>query len=133
MRVVDLLHEGVDPTIISEQQLHLSCSCCPALDSLSMILCPDPSGSALQPLLQLSALTKLHLQAFSSTVADVNAAVDVVAQLTHLRALETAGAALPDKATLLQFTALTALREMSLFGDQFSVCLSNKVCLTEFG
>jgi hypothetical protein len=44
---------------VSEQQLQQLCRCCPALERLYFDLAPQPSPTALLPLLQLSALTLL--------------------------------------------------------------------------
>jgi hypothetical protein len=118
LRVIDL-YDGpggaADTTTISEQQLQLLCSSCPAVESLAFMLDPDASPTAWLPLLQLSALTNLRVGGPWVTLSDPDsAAVDVAVQLTGLRELQVEG--IPDitDAALLQLTALTALTKLTL-------------------
>jgi hypothetical protein len=76
-----------DCTTLGQQQLQLLWSCCPAVESLSFVLCPEMSPTAFQPLLQLSALTKLSLQASGLAPCDAEVVVGVVARLTGLKNL----------------------------------------------
>lgn len=118
-----------------EQQLQQLCTSCPALQNLAVGLCPSSlaTSSAFHPLLQLSALTRLHMNASSTSDTAVQA-VGVAAQLTWLRHLHMR---LPQikwltDPKLLQLTALTALEFLQftastgILGKKFS--RRNKVC-----
>jgi hypothetical protein len=100
---------------ISEDQLQLLCSCCPALQELSFVLCPDPSPTAFEPLLQLSALTDLWVHAVGAAAP---AAIGVAAQLTGLQNLYLGEQLRIRQPTMLQLTALTALTELELMSDE---------------
>jgi hypothetical protein len=50
-----------DIMLLSKQHLRKLCSCCPAVQSLSFALCDYVSLISLQPLVQLSALTRLFV------------------------------------------------------------------------
>jgi hypothetical protein len=52
------LRYGGEGVRLSEQQLQQLCSCCPVVESLVFTLCDGASPTALQPLVQLSALTR---------------------------------------------------------------------------
>jgi hypothetical protein len=73
---------------VSDQQLQQLCAWCPAVESLRLAACCNPSPTAWQPLTQLSALTHL-------VVGDVGEAVgavtDAASQLAGLRHLELSG------------------------------------------
>jgi hypothetical protein len=47
---------------LDERQLQQLCSSCPALEGLVCVVETDPSPAALTPMLQLSALTYLHIR-----------------------------------------------------------------------
>jgi hypothetical protein len=84
MRVVDLACDGSCKMPLSEQQLELLCSCCPAVDSLAFVMCRNPSPTTCLPLLQLVALTDLRICGLGSCSAGTAVAADAVAQLTGL-------------------------------------------------
>jgi hypothetical protein len=62
---------------VSEQQFQQQCSCCPAVESLSVSLCIS-SPSVLLPVLQLSALTSLHMATLQGAAAAAAATVGVL-------------------------------------------------------
>jgi hypothetical protein len=72
---------------LSEQQLELLCSCCPAIESLAFALgdktAGPPSSAACLPLCQLAALT--HLQVTGLFTTATAAAAGAAAQMTRLR------------------------------------------------
>jgi hypothetical protein len=124
---------------LNQHQLQHMCSCCPALESLACMIPGDLSPAALQPMLQLSALThlqvtQLHLQEQATAAAAANL-VALAAQLTQLKqltllCLRTPAMTLTDPA-VLQLTALTALESLSLssdgHGDNLYIYMQNKV------
>jgi hypothetical protein len=62
LRHVDLACQCSSAAVpLNERHLQQLSSCCPAVESLSFGLCSGTSPSPLQPLLQLSALTRLEL------------------------------------------------------------------------
>jgi hypothetical protein len=76
---------------LSQQQLQLLCSSCPAVECLAFspsARCASPSG--LLPLLQLSALTSLSISNLGNAAA-VTAAAGIAAQLTRLKQLSFLG------------------------------------------
>jgi hypothetical protein len=109
------------PVPLGDQQLQLLCSCCPNLQSLEFTL-TSPAGcthpTALQPLLQLSALTKLTVQTVDYAIND---AMGVVAQLTGLKQLLLLGihpkAYFRYEGDIHQLTALTGLETLCLESD----------------
>jgi hypothetical protein len=78
MREINLVYEQSDGAVpLPEQQLQQLCSCCPAVESLSLAACAHQSTTALLPLLQLSALTRLvvlEMGNAAATVVDVSTA-----------------------------------------------------------
>jgi hypothetical protein len=113
LRVINLAQlTDAQDVPIKEQQLQQLCSCCPAVQDLRFALCTDASPTALQPLLQLSALTQL-------VVYRVGAAgvLGVAAQLTGLKRLELRDIPCVSDPAVLQLTALTGLRQLSLWQE----------------
>jgi hypothetical protein len=109
---------------ISEDQLQLLCSCSPALNSVSFVMCPEPSASALLPVLQLSALTRLSVGAVGPAAA---AAVDFAVDLMRLRELCLSGLLQQRDPALLLLTALTALERLELSSRGTTYIIPNKV------
>lgn len=138
LRRIQITWYGVPGALpLSEQQLKELCSCCPAVEILMFHLAGAPSPTALLPLLQLSELTQLRVLTpagicrYSTTVLvpesellmqgalPTSAAVlHVAAQLTRLRNLVLTGLPRLQDPVLLQLTALTALRRLSISGMQ---------------
>jgi hypothetical protein len=118
LRHIDLQCVLFSGMLISEQQLQVLCSCCPAVESLAVVLEHDASSTAFLPLLQLSALTQLAVQQQcfdpESGAKAAAAAVGVVAQLTGLQHLEVWGFAGLRDPVLLQLTSLKALHMLAL-------------------
>jgi hypothetical protein len=108
-----------DAMPLGQAQLQQLCSCRPNLDSLDLLLRPDPSGTTCAPLLQLTKLTRLGVKALGG--AAVTSAVHTAAQLTGLKQLHLEN--LPDLGgvMLLQLTALTALEELRLVPREHGV------------
>jgi hypothetical protein len=144
LRHIDLQCERLSGVVLSEQQLQVLCSCCPAVDSLAFVLEHKASAAAFLPLLQLSALTYLELQqqsrdAVSGTKAAA-AAVGVAVQLTSLQHLVVWGRPGLTDPLLLQLTALKALDKLGLHAkdptkqyfppaaDEPVLDIHNKVC-----
>jgi hypothetical protein len=93
LHVIDLTyarHCESDTYPINEQQLQQLCSCCPAVETLQFGLSADASPTALLPLLQLSALTHLGVDALC-LFTTVEAMAGVAAQLTGLKQLALTG------------------------------------------
>jgi hypothetical protein len=103
---------------VSEQQLQQLCSSCPAVEALAFNLCSRPSPTALQPLLQLSALTRLGVYNVGSATATV---AGVAAQLTGLKQLVLGDLQQLADPSLLQLTVLTALRGLTLRGEAHAI------------
>jgi hypothetical protein len=119
LQLIDLAHTGSSNLRLSRAQLELLCSCCPAVQSLMFALQKEPSAAACLPLLQLTALTCLHVCGLDTRPASA-AAVEAVAQLTGLQQLSLSHLnqlqeQLMDY-SLLKLTALTALAELQLRG-----------------
>lgn len=96
---------------LCHQQLQLLCTACPAVSSLHIALLQDPSPTACQPLLQLSALTQLTLQAMC---VDAAAGLQYVGQLTKLKQLRVLVVAAPRAPALLPLTSLPSLESLDL-------------------
>lgn len=127
LRLVDLQLEHYARVIpLSEQQLQLLCSCCPALRRLTLWSCPTPSPpTALLPLGELSALTHLAIFKLRAAAPLLSAVVSSVATLTGLKQLRLMAAledpmevfANPQPAiarSWVQLTALTALEALDI-------------------
>jgi hypothetical protein len=99
---------------LTEQQLQQLCSCCPNLDSLEFRIARPVSPTALLPLLQLSALTRLRLITTTRDAAVAAAILGVAAQLTSLEQLVLWGLSREAESTLLQLTTLTALTSLKI-------------------
>jgi hypothetical protein len=121
---------------VSEQQLQQLCSCCPALESLGFVLDPEASPAACLPLQQLTALTCLQVFGLAEAPAAA-AAVGVAAQLTGLGQLtltqlgkswDSGRERQPGQSlSLLQLTALTALRQLKLRAKNADLLMKNQV------
>jgi hypothetical protein len=125
LRLVSLYRDlPQDSLPASEEVLRQLCSCCPAVESLAFAVDTQTLAQALEPLLQLSALTCLELHKVGRAVGT---AVGVAAQLTGLKCLKLHGFTYePQDASsdthswhavqpvLLQLTALTALEQREL-------------------
>jgi hypothetical protein len=134
---------------LSEQQLEVFCSCCPAVESLAVVLEDKASPTGYLPLLQLSALTRLEMQqqllylagstaAAPAVAAAAAAAVDFAAQLSGLKQLALWGLPSHTDPLLMQLTVLQSLEKLTLHavskaghgyildGPEFK--LQNKVC-----
>lgn len=125
MQRVDLTCTGSSNLRLSEPQLQLLCSSCPAVSSLAFALIKDPSAAACLPLLQLPALTHLLICGLDKR-AGAAAAVDAAAQLTRLQQLSLAHLNqlkehLVDP-TLVKLTARTTLTELQLKGRITTAC-----------
>jgi Leucine-rich repeat (LRR) protein len=112
-----------------QPQIQQLCSCCPSLEILVCHLTSNFSNTALQPLLQLSALTRLDVSNVGAAVATV---VNVAAQLTGLKHLQLdgldcsyAGRAHP---ALLQLTALTRLQHLGIRGQNSTIARATFMC-----
>jgi hypothetical protein len=109
-------------TLTSEQQLQQICSCCPMLDSVSIVLPRNASAATMQPLLQLSALTCLEVALYllsqgkldTDAAAAAAAVVGVAAQLNGIKHLALGLIPHPIGPALLPLTALTALQKLQL-------------------
>lgn len=137
LHLVDLVYKGsMDAMRLRQPQLQQLCSSSPAVDHLAISMCSDMTPTALQPLLQLSALT--HLEVYETGCMDpaaAEAAVHTVAQLAGLRQLKLWG--LPLSLVLgrthpswLQLKALAALEKLNLQGPRGAMdelWFSNKV------
>jgi hypothetical protein len=112
LRSIDLAY-GCGPNAVPLHARHLQqlCSCCPAVESLKLALCVPPQLTAVQPLLQLSALTALQVCNVGTAAAAV---VDVAAQLTGLKQLNLEGLDELAALSLLPLISLTALEELRL-------------------
>jgi hypothetical protein len=139
LRVVELSmyhtsDESAAMKTISEDQLQLLCSCYPALRGLSFVVWPDPTPTALLPLLQLPALTRLGVDRIGT---ELTAAVGVAVQLTGLKELRLRGLLQKRDLALLQLTTLTALETLELCsvwaaGNAGATCVFwNKVSTSE--
>jgi hypothetical protein len=138
---IDLQRSFLSGLPLSEQQLQVMCSCCPALESLVFVLDPYASPAAFQHLLQLSELTHLEVQqqyniyypvglssaaAFGPAVsAATAAAMGVAAQLSGLKQLVLWGLTALSDPVLLQLTALRALEELTLHAVNDTVTASD--------
>jgi hypothetical protein len=132
LRAIELDFDRQAGMAITEQQLHLLCNCCPAVESLVFV--PGASlscapATAWDPLLQLSALTRLgvhYVRSYSGSAA----AVSTVAQLTRLKELSMELRLDKHQQNVpLQLAALTALVKLDLkcTGAARSCQLTNKV------
>jgi hypothetical protein len=120
LRVINLTQlPGAQDVPISEQQLQHLCSCCPAVQELSFALCEDATPTALQPLLQLSALTSLEVYRVGAAAAGV---LWAAAHLTGLKRLNLRDIPVLADHTVLQLTALTGLRQLSLWQVDMEEC-----------
>jgi hypothetical protein len=118
LRLIDLDHECSQWLALSGQHLKLLCSCCPALNSLSLKLCSQASPTDCLSLLQLTSLTNLCVRKLSNGAA-AGAVVDAAAQLTGLVQLSLRELPCLTDPRLLQLSALTALTSLSLEGPDF--------------
>jgi hypothetical protein len=126
---------------VDQQQRQLLHSCCPAVESVAIVLRPDMPRTAVLPLLQLTALTCLDACVRSSTdwrreretpsTACSAALVDVAVQLTKLQRLTLVGLPMLAEPSLVQLTALTALEQIQLYAAMWAggFTLTNTVSL----
>jgi hypothetical protein len=117
--------------VLSQPQLQLLCSCCPAVESLVLGLRPDVPPSALESLKQLSALTHLHI-ALPDDGLSAAAVVGSAAQLTGLKHLVLSDLSDLTGPAVLQLTALTALQELQLDTRVKRTIFFNQVSSSQF-
>jgi hypothetical protein len=129
LRVIDLTYtmpvKPWEALPLTEQQLQRLCSCCPALESLDCSLAGQPSSTALFPLQQLSALTRLGLHRVGAA-----AVLGGAAWLTGLKQLVLGELPQLVDPALLHLTALVCLEELSWSDvDWLTMSLQDKVSL----
>lgn len=123
-------------TLLDELRLQQLCSCCPTLQSLVFVMFPATSATVYWSLLQLSALTRLHVTNRGDQELHWRAVVDVAAQLTGLKDLAILCCTPADGPAwhVLQLTSLTALTKLALafhydvYWPRRLSTFKNKVC-----
>lgn len=133
MRLVQL--DRMAPITREMQQL---CSCCTGLESLLFVQTQSCAPAICMPLLQLSALTSLHVSVMGPAAAAEAAAglFAVAGRLTGLKSLtldrirtESGPVIGLSTVALLQLTALTALESLTVDITSPGIQLGNKICL----
>jgi hypothetical protein len=123
LQEVDLQYGRYSSAVpVGTLQLQHLCGCCPAVESLEIVIWKATPLIALLPLLQLSALTRLGLHKVQESVSTV---ASFTAHLSGLRQLSLTGLPQLRHPALLQLTALTGLEELDLHAPSTpAACIS---------
>lgn len=105
-------YEYAQSPAISEQQLRQLCSCCFTVQSLEFALFHDATATDLQPLVELSELTRLVMYRVHTVVAAV---AGIAGQLTGLRELVLSGLSVSEQVSSLRpLGVLTRLEKLAV-------------------